>query len=96
MYTVPHLSQPTKQTNKDRPYTCFQSQGQVQGHQNEHEHVCHAVIYRHAKFECNSLNIVRDIASQNTHVHTHTVISWLAGQREFYIVKMLLVHLGCK
>ena len=30
---------------------------------NEHEHICHAYVYRHAMFECHSLNIVWDIAS---------------------------------
>ena len=37
---------------------------QCQGHRNEHEHnIWHPYVYCHAKFECNSLNIVRDIAS---------------------------------
>ena len=34
-----------------------------QGQRNEHEHIGHPKVYRHAKFECNSLNIVQDIAS---------------------------------
>ena len=33
-----------------------------QGHQNEHEQKHHAYIYRHAKFECHSLNTVREMA----------------------------------
>ena len=36
---------------------------QAQGHRNEHEHICPVLVYRHAKFECNSLNIARDITS---------------------------------
>ena len=35
-------------------------QGQGQGHRDEHQHICHADAYRHATFECHSLNIVRD------------------------------------
>ena len=31
--------------------------------QNEHEYICHPQLYRHAKFECNRLNIVRYITS---------------------------------
>ena len=42
----------------------FQSQGQVQGHRNEHEHISHAQVYRHVNFERNSLNIVRDTAAE--------------------------------
>ena len=30
-----------------------------QGHRNEHEQICHAQVYRHAKFQCHSLNTVR-------------------------------------
>ena len=26
-------------------------------------YICHALVYRHAKFECHSLNIVRDVAT---------------------------------
>ena len=49
---------------QDKPYKRFQSQGQVQSHQHEHIYnICHALVYRHAKFECNSLNIIRGIAS---------------------------------
>ena len=36
---------------------------QGQGHRNEHEHIRHALVCSHAKFECNSLNNVRDIAT---------------------------------
>ena len=43
-----------KQKNKqERGLQMFQSQGHVQDH---------AQVYCHAKFECNSLNIVWDIA----------------------------------
>ena len=35
---------------------------QSQGHQDEHEQTCHAYVYRHAEFECHSLNTVRNIA----------------------------------
>ena len=56
------LSSTKRRTNKqisslemDKPYNKrFQSQDQVQGH---------AYAYRHVKFECGSLNIVRDVAS---------------------------------
>ena len=34
-----------------------------QSHQNEQEQICHVLVYLHATFECNSLNIVQDIAS---------------------------------
>ena len=34
---------------------------QGQGQRNEHEHVCHAYVYRRAKIECHSLNAVRDV-----------------------------------
>ena len=34
-----------------------------QGHRDEHELICHAQVYRHAKIECHSLNTVRDMAS---------------------------------
>ena len=29
---------------------------QGQGHRNEHGHICHILVFRRAKFECNSLN----------------------------------------
>ena len=35
---------------------------QGQGHRNENKHnVCHTLVYSYAKFECSSLNIIRDI-----------------------------------
>ena len=38
-------------------------QGQV--HWTEHEHVCHAYVYRYVKFECHSLiTIIRDIINK--------------------------------
>ena len=43
-----------RNNKQNKLYKRCQSQGQVQGH---------AQVYRHAKFECNSLNIVRDIVS---------------------------------
>ena len=48
---------------------------QGQGRRNEHEHIWHPYVYHHAKFECHSLNIVRDIASSKvikfeTHCHS--------------------------
>ena len=33
---------------------------QGQGNRNEHGYIWHAYVYRHAKFGCHSLNIVRD------------------------------------
>ena len=41
-----------KKTKRDESFKRFQSQGQ--GQRNEHEHVWHPYVYRHAKFECNS------------------------------------------
>ena len=35
---------------------------QGQGHRSVHEQMCHAYVYRHAKFECHSVNTVRDMA----------------------------------
>ena len=62
----PEKKKKKKTKNKeDKPYKRLRSRGQVQGHQNEQEHIIfHAhVRYRHVQFECNSLHIVRDIAS---------------------------------
>ena len=39
---------------------------QGQGHRNKHEHICHAQVYRHAKFECQSWNISSEILVFNT------------------------------
>ena len=35
---------------------------EAQGRRNEHEQMCHAYVYRHARFECHGLNTVRDMA----------------------------------
>ena len=35
---------------------------QGQGQRHEHEHIYHAYVYRHAKFECHSLNTACDMA----------------------------------
>ena len=37
-------------------------QGQSHRHEYEHNNICHAELYRHAKVECHSLNIARDTA----------------------------------
>ena len=34
---------------------------QGQGHRHEHEQICHAQVYRHARFECHSFNTVRNM-----------------------------------
>ena len=34
---------------------------QGQGHQNEHGHIGHPQVYRHAKFEYNSLHVLSEI-----------------------------------
>ena len=41
-----------------KPYKRIQSQGL----RNEREQICHEHVYRHAKFECHSLNTVRDMS----------------------------------
>ena len=41
---------------------------QDQGHRNEHEHICHANVYRHAKFECHSLNIADILVNSKVQV----------------------------
>ena len=45
-----------KKSKKDESFKRFQSQDHGQGHQNEHDHVCHTYVYRHAKFECHILS----------------------------------------
>ena len=37
---------------------------QGQGHRNEHERICHAYVYRHAKFTYHSLTTLRDMATR--------------------------------
>ena len=50
----------TRENKRDDPFKHFQS------HENKHEYVCNVKVYHHAKFECHSWNIVRDITVKTT------------------------------
>ena len=46
-----------------KPNTLFKVKVMFKVIKNDHEHICRAYVYCHAKFECNSLNVVRYIGS---------------------------------
>ena len=52
-------NQNTQEVKNKMIKLCKRFQRQGQGHRNE-QITCHASGYRHAQFECHSLNIVRD------------------------------------